>query len=373
MSKVALVLAGGGARAAYQAGVLQAIAQKSLPAKAHCPFPIILGTSAGALNALGLAQHANNFPVAANLLYKAWQRYHFSDVYRSDWSGVLRQASRFTFRHLLGFGRHNGSSPALLDSSPLRNLLAQEINFAKVQQVVEQKVIESVGITTFSYASNQSVTFFQSHSSQQNWQRFRRAGVRAELTLAHVYASASIPLLFAPVALDDGYYADGAVRQSAPISPALHLGADKVLVVALGNPTKNTQSTVTYERPSLANIASNLLTSTFDDHLSEDLERLYRLNKYVPFLCEQEPIRSVRHVDVTVISPSQDVDMIASKYRKALPRALRPFLRGSGAMTAKNGGILSYLLFHPEYCQELLELGYQDALKQQQRILNLLI
>lgn len=370
MAKVGLVLSGGGARAAYQAGVLRAIAS-FLPASTACPFPIVVGTSAGALNAMGVVQGAENYSSACEQLYAAWQRYQFASVYRSDWLGVVRQAGYFTCRHLLGFGKAK-KPPALLDSSPLYELLAEEINFEKIQDVLASKVIESLGITAFSYASNQSITFFQSHLALNNWQRFRRAGVRTNLTLAHVYASASIPLLFAPVQLDDGYYADGAVRQSSPISPALHLGAEKVLVIALGNPTKNTKSTLIAGQPNLSNIAANLLTSTFDDHLSEDLERLYRVNQYVPLLREQEHIRSVKHVDVCVVSPSQDVDLIASKYRKVLPNALKPFLRGSGAMSAKSGGVLSYLLFHTEYCNELLELGYQDALLQKERILKFL-
>lgn len=227
-----LILSGGGARAAYQVGVLAAIADL-LPNAAHNPFPVIVGTSAGAINAVSLACGALHFSEAVRRLTGVWQGFHTHHVYRSDWPGVLRQASRFIGHSLLGLG---GEIPvALLDSSPLAKLLARELDFTGISAAVRHRQLRAVAVTAFGYESGQAVTFYQGRGNIDPWFRHRRVGVPTRLALDHLLASAAIPLIFPPVRVNREYFGDGAVRQVAPISPALHLGATRVLVVGVSD------------------------------------------------------------------------------------------------------------------------------------------
>lgn len=229
-----LILSGGGARAAYQVGVLAAIAEL-LPAGASNPFPVIVGTSAGAINAVSLASGALDFTAAIERLTAFWQGFRSHQVIRSDWPGVIRQATRFVGHSLLGLGAQ--VPVALLNSSPLRQLLNDKLQLSGIRHAIAQKHLQAVAVTAFGYESGQAVTFYQGGGTIEAWLRHRRIGLPTELTVEHLLASSAIPLLFAPVKIDQEFFGDGAVRQSAPISPALHLGASRVLVVGVsGNP-----------------------------------------------------------------------------------------------------------------------------------------
>jgi NTE family protein len=372
-----LILSGGGARAAYQVGVLAAIADL-LPDAAHNPFPVIVGTSAGAINAVGLACGALHFTEAVRRLTAVWQGFHTHQVYRSDWPGVLRQASRFIGHSLLGLGSE--IPVALLDSSPLAELLRRELDFTGIAAAVRQRQLRAVAVTAFGYESGQAVTFYQGRATIDPWFRHRRVGVPTRLGLEHLLASASIPLIFPPVKINREYFGDGAVRQPAPISPALHLGATRVLVVGVsGNPSASAAIGEVprpqhVRPPSLAQIGGHMLNSTFIDSLESDIELLERLNQMGRLVPPELHPRGLglKPVEVLVISPSQPLDVIAARHRHELPRALRLFLRGPGATRASGAGVLSYLLFEPGYCNELIELGYQDAMAQQGELVEFL-
>lgn len=373
-----LILSGGGARAAYQVGVLAAIADL-LPDAAKNPFPVIVGTSAGAINAVGLACGALHFSEAIRRLTTVWQGFHTHQVYRSDWPGVLRQAGRFVGRSMLGLG---GDMPvALLDSSPLRELLTRELDFSGIHAAIARRQLRAVAVTAFGYESGQAVTFYQGRGSIDPWFRHRRVGVPTRLSLEHLLASTAIPLIFPPVKVNREYFGDGAVRQSAPISPALHLGATRVLVVGVsGNPQGSGTPPVELARaqsarpPSLAQISGHMLNSTFIDSLEGDIELLQRLNHMsglVPSGLHPRGL-GLKPVDVLVIAPSQPLDQIAARHRHELPKTLRMFLRGPGATKASGAGVLSYLLFEAGYCGELIELGYQDAMARKEALSSFL-
>ncbi|AZD31070.1 patatin-like phospholipase family protein [Pseudomonas chlororaphis] len=362
-----LILSGGGARAAYQVGVLAAIAEL-LPAGASNPFPVIVGTSAGAINAVSLASGALDFTAAIERLTAFWQGFRSHQVIRSDWPGVIRQATRFVGHSLLGLGAQ--VPVALLNSSPLRQLLNDKLQLSGIRQAIAQKHLQAVAVTAFGYESGQAVTFYQGGGTIDAWLRHRRIGLPTELTVEHLLASSAIPLLFAPVKIDQEFFGDGAVRQSAPISPALHLGASRVLVVGVsGNPRGidpqvPQQRSYTGQQPTLAQIGGHMLNSTFIDSLESDIELLQRLNQFSHLLPSGTPVRAlgVAPVEVLVIAPSQPIDEIAARHRHELPAALRLFLRGPGATKTSGAGVLSYLLFESGYCSELIELGRSDAL-----------
>ncbi len=388
-SVTGLILSGGGARAAYQVGVLAGIADL-LPSGAQNPFPVIVGTSAGAINAVKLASGAAQFRAAIHDLTDFWQGFRSYQVLRSDWAGVVHQATRFFARSLLGIGRTQ-VPVALLNSSPLRDLLTERLNLAGIDEAIEARHLRAVAVTAFGYESGQAVTFYQGKGAINSWLRHRRIGLPTQLTVDHLLASSAIPLLFAPVKLEREYFGDGAVRQSAPISPALHLGANRVLVVGVsGNPrglgaNASVQRVMSGVQPTLAQIGGHLLNSTFIDSLESDIELLERLNLLSHLLPPQTPHspspqvseqptppQSLAPVEVLVISPSQPIDEIAARHRRELPLPLRTFLRGPGATKTSGAGVLSYLLFESGYCSELIELGRRDAMAQKEELTRFL-
>lgn len=372
-----LILSGGGARAAYQVGVLAAIAEL-LPEDAENPFPVIVGTSAGAINAVGLACGALSFPTAVQRLTAVWKGFRTGQVYRADWPGVVVQALRFLGHSLLGLGKRQ--PVALLDSTPLRYLLERELDFSGIAAAVRRRNLRAVAVTAFGYESGQAVTFYQGRATIDPWLRHRRVGVPTRLQLEHLLASSAIPLLFEPVKVHREYFGDGAVRQQAPISPALHLGANRILVIGVsGNPAQGDANEPvgrhqTGQPPSLAQVGIHLLNSTFIDSLEGDIELLNRIN-YLSSLVPEGKSRKalgLHPVDVLVISPSRPLDEIAAQFRHELPSALRLFLRGPGATKASGAGVLSYLLFEPGYCNALIELGYRDAMEKRTEIARFL-
>ncbi|MGE7994123.1 patatin-like phospholipase family protein [Pseudomonas sp. NPDC089554] len=368
-----LILSGGGARAAYQVGVLAGIAEL-LPPGAANPFPVIVGTSAGAINAVTLASGALHFGEAVQRLTAFWQQLRSHLVLRSDWPGVIRQASRFVGHGLLGIGSR--APVALLDSSPLRQLLQAHLNLDGITHALAAEQLRAIAVTAFGYESGQAVTFYQGRDTIEPWLRHRRIGVPTALGVDHLLASSAIPLLFAPVRLGEEYFGDGAVRQSAPISPALHLGASRVLVVGVsGNPQRPaapvpTMRVFSGQQPSLAQIGGHMLNSTFIDSLEDDIELLQRLNHLSHLMPAHLDARrlGLAPIEVLVVAPSQPLDEIAARHRRDLPAALRLFLRGPGATKTSGAGVLSYLLFEASYCSELIELGRRDALAKQREL-----
>ncbi|HSW53182.1 MAG TPA: patatin-like phospholipase family protein [Sulfuricaulis sp.] len=371
--RVGLILAGGGARAAYQVGVLKAIAEL-LPRETPNPFPVLCGTSAGAINATTLAIYATRFHEGVRRLNFVWRNFRVNQVFRADTPGVFANGMRWLAALVLGgLGRSNPR--ALLDRAPLRRLLQRTMPCERIQQSIDAGALHALSVTASGYSSGQSVTFFQGVSSLAAWRRSRRVGAAANITIDHLMASSAIPFIFSAVKLNREYFGDGSMRQIAPISPALHLGAERVLVVGVRYENPSAARAESDEYPSLAQIAGNVLNSIFLDSLEADLERLQRINKTIS-LISADQLReggvTLRSVDVLVIAPSADLEKIAARHAHHLPRSIRFLLRGLGAFNRNGSNLVSYLLFEKPFCRELIDLGYRDAMHRKEEILRFL-
>jgi NTE family protein len=372
---IGLVLTGGGARAAYQVGVLRAIA-KMLPRKAANPFQVICGTSAGAINAVALAIDANNFPYAVRRLTTVWKNFRTHQVYRTD-VGAALQCSLRLFSSLIMGGQGRDNPVSVLDNAPLCELLQHSFDFGAIQGHIDAGFLHAISVTASGYTSGQSVCFFQGNESLDNWKLARRAGARVEIGLDHLLASTAIPFLFPPVRVNREYFGDGSMRQIAPISSAIHLGAAKILVIAGGRITDEQPERVRTDSrpPSLAQISGHVLNGIFLDSLEVDLERLTRINNAIRAMKQGGGNFSglpLRHIDCLVFSPSQEIEKIAAHYANELPRTIHFLLRGLGARRMSGSNLISYLLFERLYCRALMKLGYRDAMERKAEMLAFL-
>ncbi|MBU1425165.1 MAG: patatin-like phospholipase family protein [Gammaproteobacteria bacterium] len=372
--KIGLILTGGGARAAYQVGVLKAIAE-FLPRRSRSPFQVICGTSAGALNAVTLAVNAQHFRTGVKYLLGIWTNSHVSDIYRSDVLGVLVNTARWLSGLLLsviGINRMNRIS--LLDNAPLASFLEQTLPCEKIQENIDAGMLHALSITASGYGSGHSVTFYQGVTGLKPWKRARRLGMEAKIGIEHLMASSAIPFLFPAVHIHREYFGDGSMRQIAPISSALHLGADRVLLMGAWHAEdeegrRNRMDTY----PTLAQIAGHALDSIFLDGLEVDLERLERINKTVSLIPESlRASTDMRHIDILVITPSQPLEKIAERHIERLPWTIRLLLRAAGVMRSSGANLVSYLLFDKHYSRALIDLGYQDAMKRRDEIMAFL-
>lgn len=379
MTANALILSGGGARAAYQVGVLRAVSD-ILP-ELHNPFPIICGTSAGAINAAALASHSGEFHQATHDLASTWTSLDIDQVFKTDLNSLLSGLAKVSWS-FMNQGVGKGKPLALLDNSPLKALLADVIHFDNIQARIDKGDLKALCVTALGYNSGKSVNFFQGHSSLQGWRRYRRVGVQSKITLEHLMASSAIPIIFPTVRIGTEYYGDGAMRQMAPISSALHLGADRVFIIGVSGNRQEGPWGVEKKlirpkhSPSIAQILGQMFNSVFIDSLEGDMERLERVNNLLDLVSDgvnprTETTESLRPVDTLIISPSKPLDKIAGRRVKSLPPTIRYFMRSSGA-TARGGGAAaaSYLLFSHQYCDELMALGYQDAMWEKDAIIN---
>jgi NTE family protein len=369
-----LVLPGGGARAAYQVGVLRALADL-LPARATNPFPVVTGTSAGAVNATAIAVHADRFRVAVGNLERVWRNFQVGQVYRADTASMLRSSLHWLFAMLSG-GWLLPPPRSLFDNSPLRELLSNQFDFSRISRSIADGHLDALAMSTAGYASTRSVSFFEGKSDHESWLRTRRAGLPARLSIDHLMASVAVPFLFPPVLLGDEYYGDGAMREANPFSAAIHLGATRLLVIGTRNEV-SPMMPVPPLCPTFGQIFGYMLDSLFSDGMYSDLERLTQLNQIVDrvgpvSVSTADGVANLRRVDMLVILPSRDLSEIARHHVDSLPRALRILLRTMGAMNTGGGQLMSYLLFQDTYTRELIALGYHDAMKRADDLMSFL-
>ena len=368
--RLGLVLSGGGARGAYQVGVLKALSEM-LPADAPAPFAVISGTSAGAIIAALVAAHASHFREGVDSIERFWRNFHVDQVFRADTASMLRSGLHWTLALVTG-GLVVRPPRSLFDNSPLRDTLERHVNFARIAQAIEHGHLEAIAINASAYQSALSVAFYASANGTAPWTRAWRSGRPAELGLDHLMASAAVPFLFPPVFMEGEYYGDGAMRQVSPLSPALHLGADRLLIIGVRPPAGSQIMPLSArgDAPSFGHLFGFMLDTLFMDGMQADLERLQQENRLLE-ACGAGSRDHTRYIDAVAIMPREDFGVIAERHADAAPPALRVLLRTMGAANPGGRTLLSYLLFEGSYTRELIELGYADAMLRREALQEL--
>ena len=364
-----MVLSGGGARTAWQVGALEALAD--LWPEEHCPWDILVGTSAGAVCASVLASHAQDWRLGVRRLAQVWGGFTVSQVFRSDVPAMLGAGLRWSASAVSG-GRLAEAPRALLDNAPLRRLLSESIDWDAIRAHIAAGRLHALALAATTYAGGQHRLFFEAAPGVRDWQGVRRSGTRTRLTLDHLMASAAIPFLFPAVKLEGVYYGDGAMRQLAPLSPAIHLGADRVLVLgvrardAAGMPVEVGR----LRAPSAGEIFGFMLDTLFSDQLDADLDQLRRTNEFLAAV--GSPVPGLRRIGALRLAPHADPRHAAARHIAALPGALRALLGVIGARGEAGGLLASYLLFEAAYTREMMAAGRAETAARAAEVIALL-
>ena len=372
-SKNALVLTGGGARAAYQVGVLSAIA-KFVPRNHAIPFPILCGTSAGAINSTALGCYASCFQLGVKKLEWVWNNLDTSKIYHNNAFGVFGHIGKGM---LASFQADYAKKlpRSLLNNDPLRKLLNSVMNFKRIDNNISRGYLSASAVTTSSYSNGDSISFFQADDSIKSWKRAKRCGQATQLNTEHLMASAAIPLVFPSIKIKNHHFGDGSVHQLSPLSPAIHLGAKRIFVIGVEQPKVSLYNNENNQHPPTgATIAGHLLDSIFADTIHSDLERMNRINETLKLIAprKKDHVEGLKHIDSFIINPSKDFNAIALNYYNDLPLPVRLLLRSVGINKDSDSSIISYLLFEKNFCRELIKLGFEDAMEQENSIRHFL-
>ena len=365
-NKTALVLSGGGARGAYQVGVLKGIAEILQELKMEHPFQILSGVSAGAINCVKLASEIENFQVAVEKLVYLWSKITVEDVFENK---------------LISFGAFSGSLfgkgkriNSLLDTTPLGSLITKNCDFTKIKKNIDKELIESVIITANNYIEGKAISFIQTSTSNLTWKDSRREARLASLAPEHILASSAIPFLFPPVKIGSQYFGDGCVRNNTPCSPSIRMGADKLFVIGVRRNLKSSQQDefveISNEEPSLLRVMNTILNAVLLDAVEQDVYRINRINEMAQSVVidEKKNKSGLKIIPALSIAPSGNIGELARGMAHHLPRLFRMSLSAFGSLDEASE-IISYLLFHPQFCQKLIEMGYEDALTSRKEVI----
>ncbi|MES2803059.1 MAG: patatin-like phospholipase family protein [Bdellovibrionota bacterium] len=375
-NNTALVLSGGGARGAYQVGVLQGISEILKKENIIPPFRILSGTSAGAINTAKLASTTNDFHSAVKDLIKIWTNIKTDQVFKTDIMSL----------NTLGLGAILGKQKkfnSLLDTSPLKSLIEKNCDFSNVQPNLEKGLFDSVIITANNYSRNSAVSFIQTASrvneTMLKWKEIRRKAVHTQLKPEHILASSAIPMLFPPIQINGEPYGDGCVRNSTPCSPSIRMGANKLLVIGVrsanssgGTPLKEGSKEI--HEASMVRILNTLLNAVMLDSVEQDVHRIQRLNDLYDEATASNThfkANTLKKIPAICISPSQDIGELARTKAHHIPRILRMTINAFGDLDEASE-LLSYLLFDGDFCNNLISMGHSDCLNQKNEILNFL-
>ncbi len=367
-AKTALVLSGGGARGAYQVGALRGL-EELLREQRRLPFPILVGASAGSITNAFLATHAADFPAAVADLVEFWGTLQPEEVFRTDAGTLTRVGLSWAADLSIGSWIGTGRGKSLLVSDPLRGLLRDRLDMAAVGRSIERGLLRGLAVTTTSYRTGLAVTFFDAVPSIEPWVRSTRLGIRQSLTIDHLMASSAIPFFFPAVSIDGTYHADGCIRSNSPLSPAIHMGADRILAIGVRyprppDPPPTSAPVPADPYPATADTAGLLLNALFLEALESDVERMERINKtleLLPSAVIAKKATPLRRIPILVLRPSMDLCDLVLQTLDRMPYLLRHLFRGLG-VTGKSGcDLLSYVAFDAEYTSRLLSLGYSDV------------
>ncbi len=370
--RVGLVLSGGGARGAYQAGVLKGIAEICKEAGIRQPFPIITGVSAGAINATYLAARCDNFEEAADNMVKMWTTITADRVFKTDALTAGRSGLKFLTDATIGAFYRKKFARSLLDTSPLADFLSKNIPFERIDQNLQDGHLHALAVTAMNYSNSNSINFVQSAHDVPMWERSRRRSEKAWISTPHVMASAALPLFFPPVHVGDDHYGDGCLRNTAPLSPAIHLGADRLMVVSVRRPDGLTPPPTTVLEPTIARVLGVILNALLLDAVDVDMERMARVNQTLSLVPEDTRSNlELKKVDYLWLRPSQDIGHLAGDLFENLPKVIKYLIGGLGS-SKEASEMTSYLLFDPIFCGRLVKTGYEDAMNGKDSILAFL-
>ncbi len=367
---VGLVMTGGGARGAYQAGVLKRIGEINRVRRYGNPFPIITAASAGSINGAGLAAGCQEFSQTTKRIADLWSALKPSDIFRCDVASQAHNSLTWMLDLALGAVGGGGNARSLLDASPLREYLLKNVAWKGIEENIRSGDLYALAISATNYHSGKSYLFIQGEKGHPVWNRVRRVTLATEITVDHICASAAIPIVFQAVRLvtpvGPAFFGDGCARLQQPLSPAIRLGANKL--VAIGVRCENSErhcETAGQNDPTLAQIAGVLFNVMFLDHLSTDIEHLERLNELLAGGRMRQPLadgsKEVRRVAVLAVTPSVDLSSVAEQHQGDMPYLIQHFIGGLGRDTASCADLMSYLLFTSKFTRALVEIGYEDA------------
>ena len=367
---IGLVMTGGGARGAYQAGVLKRIGEIPRVQNHGNPFPIIEGASAGAINGCSLAAGSDNFALVTQVIARLWSELRPSDIFRCDMFSQARNSLTWILDLSFGGVIGGGNAHSLLDATPLRHFLSTHLNCDRIQQNIKRGNLYALAISATNYNSGKSYLFIQGMKGHPMWNRSRRVTLATKITVDHICASAAIPLVFQPVRLGTArgtaFFGDGCVRLQQPLSPVIRLGARKILAIGVrGHNLEHQEEAADDRDPSLSQVMGVLFNVMFLDHLATDIEHLDRLNQLLGSgqisqsgieKCEQ-----MRPCHIFLITPSVDLSQLAEEHQRDLPYLIQYFVNSLGRDAASCADLMSYLLFASKYTQALIDIGYHDA------------